>query len=64
MICTPEASTILRDFSSRSSHSLRMYGTESFAAWRTMAWSSLDRRSHATFENISISGAIECSVSE
>ncbi len=61
--CTPAASTVLRDFTSRSSQSLRMYGTESLAAFRTIACSSFESLSHTIFENASTSGAMECSVS-
>ena len=60
----PAALTVASDFSSRSSHSLRMYGTDSLAAWRSAFWSSGDSVSHTRLENSSISGAIECSVTE
>src|SRR4051812_21240595 len=59
----PAASTALRDFTSRSSQSLRMYGTDSFAALRMSAWSCGESLSHTTFENTSTSGASECSSS-
>ena len=50
-----------RDFTSRSSQSLRMYGTDSFAACRSIAWSAGGSVSQTFFENTSTSGASECS---
>jgi len=50
-----------RDFTSRSSQSLRMYGTDSFAVLRSSAWSSFDSVSQTFLENTSISGTRECS---
>src|SRR5258708_1201737 len=60
--CDPAASTTLRDLTSRSSQSLRMYGTDSLAALRISAWSSFERASQIVFEKASTSGASECSV--
>ena len=50
------------DFASFSSHSLRMYGTDSFAASRKIFCSSGVSVSQTFFDISSISGAIECSV--
>ena len=63
MISQPAALTVARDFASRSSHSLRMWGTDSLAALRIIACSSGVSVSQTTLENTSTSGAIECSVS-
>src|SRR3954466_11492796 len=56
------ASTVLRYACSRSSQSLRMTGSDSFAALRTIPWFSLLSVSQTVFDITRTSGARECSV--
>ena len=60
---TPAARTFSSDSFSRLAQASRLKGTESFAAWRTISWSSGESLSKEVFDITSTSGTIVCSSS-